>query len=69
MLAALAPRGGVEEVRVTEEEEYFPPPRALRNLLTAIDVVGALGLGGDPTGPHRSTTATAPPSTVLAALG
>ncbi len=45
---SLAPRDGVEEVAVTDEEEYFPPPRALRDLLAAIDTVGALGLGGDP---------------------
>lgn len=44
----LAPRQGVREVRITDEEEYFPPPRNLRDLLGAIDVLGALGLGGDP---------------------
>ena len=27
------PRDGVEEVRITEEDEYFPPPRELRDLL------------------------------------
>ena len=44
----LAPRLGVREVRITDEEEYFPPPRNLRDLLGAIDVLGAIGLGGDP---------------------
>ena len=44
----LNPRHGVQEVSVTEEEEYFPPPRNLRELLGAIDVVGTLGLAGDP---------------------
>ncbi|MGH9226070.1 MAG: 4-hydroxy-3-methylbut-2-enyl diphosphate reductase [Acidimicrobiales bacterium] len=29
----LNPRLGVEEVRVTDEEEYFPPPRELRDLI------------------------------------
>ena len=29
----LAPRLGVEEVRLTDEEEYFPPPRELRDLI------------------------------------
>jgi 4-hydroxy-3-methylbut-2-enyl diphosphate reductase len=33
VLARLAPTGGVEEVRVTDEDEYFPPPRELRSLL------------------------------------
>ena len=46
VIAALAPRSGVEEVRVTEEDEYFPPPRALRDLITAVDVAAAFILGG-----------------------
>jgi 4-hydroxy-3-methylbut-2-enyl diphosphate reductase len=33
VLARLAPRDGVEEVQVTDEDEYFPPPRELRSLL------------------------------------
>lgn len=43
VLARLAPRKGVEEVRVTEEEEYFPPPPELRDLLRGL--AGALALG------------------------
>ncbi len=35
VLAALAPRNGVEEIRVTEEDEYFPPPRNIRDLQSA----------------------------------
>ncbi len=46
VIAHLAPVGGVEEVRITTEEEYFPPPRELRELLTAIDVAATLTLGG-----------------------
>ncbi len=42
----LAPRHGVEEVRVTEEDEYFPPPRNLRDLLWVIDIAATFGLGG-----------------------
>jgi len=45
VIARLAPSGGVEEVRITEEDEYFPPPRELRDLLTAIDVLATLSLG------------------------
>ncbi|MBV9934930.1 MAG: hypothetical protein JO367_11565, partial [Actinobacteria bacterium] len=30
-----APVHGVEEVHVTDEDEYFPPPRELRDLLPA----------------------------------
>ncbi|HEY8547483.1 MAG TPA: 4-hydroxy-3-methylbut-2-enyl diphosphate reductase [Acidimicrobiales bacterium] len=33
VVARLAPREGVEVVAVTAEDEYFPPPRALRDLL------------------------------------
>lgn len=42
----LAPANGVDEVQITQEDEYFPPPRNLRELLAAIDVVATLGLGG-----------------------
>ena len=40
------PPTGVEEVRITEEDEYFPPPRELRDLLTAVDVLATFSLGG-----------------------
>ena len=33
----LAPNLGVEEVRITDEDEYFPPPRELRELLSALE--------------------------------
>jgi len=33
IIARLDPRDGVEEIRITTEEEYFPPPRELRELL------------------------------------
>jgi 4-hydroxy-3-methylbut-2-enyl diphosphate reductase len=46
VIARLAPREGVEEVRITDEDEYFPPPRNLRELLGAIDTVATFGLGG-----------------------
>ncbi len=41
----LSPRNGVEEIHVTEEDEYFPPPRNLRELLGAIDVAASLTIG------------------------
>jgi 4-hydroxy-3-methylbut-2-enyl diphosphate reductase len=68
VIAALDPRNGVEEVTVTEEEEYFPPPRALRDLLAAIDTVGALGLGGDPGTSPPVNDRDRPASTVLTQL-
>jgi 4-hydroxy-3-methylbut-2-enyl diphosphate reductase len=46
VLARLDPLGGIEEVRVTEEDEYFPPPRALRDLIEAVDAFATFGLGG-----------------------
>jgi 4-hydroxy-3-methylbut-2-enyl diphosphate reductase len=48
VIARLAPRHGVEEVRVTEEDEYFPPPRHLRELIGALGDVLAVGLGRSP---------------------
>ena len=44
----LAPTNGVEPVFVTDEDEYFPPPRELRDLLPALDALGALAVGGSP---------------------
>ncbi len=35
VLERLAPMHGVEEVEVTDEDEYFPPPRELRSLLAS----------------------------------
>jgi 4-hydroxy-3-methylbut-2-en-1-yl diphosphate reductase len=46
VLARLAPVRGIEEVRVTDEDEYFPPPRALRDLIDAVDTFASFGLGG-----------------------
>ena len=46
VIATLAPRQGVEEVTFTAEDEYFPPPRSLRDLLSALDVVATWSLGG-----------------------
>jgi 4-hydroxy-3-methylbut-2-enyl diphosphate reductase len=46
VIARLAPAEGVEEVRITEEDEYFPPPRELRDLLAAVDVLATLAAGG-----------------------
>jgi 4-hydroxy-3-methylbut-2-en-1-yl diphosphate reductase len=38
----LAPRGGVEEVIVTDEDEYFPLPRELRELLRVVSAAASL---------------------------
>jgi 4-hydroxy-3-methylbut-2-enyl diphosphate reductase len=48
VIERLDPIEGIERVLVTDEDEYFPPPRELRELIPALDSVAALLLGGDP---------------------
>lgn len=48
VIAKLAPRDGVESVFVTEEAEYFPPPREIRELGPTLDAVAALLVGANP---------------------
>jgi 4-hydroxy-3-methylbut-2-en-1-yl diphosphate reductase len=45
VLAKLAPRQGVEIVEATEEDEYFPPPPELRDLLKGVAAAAAIGFG------------------------
>ncbi len=68
VIARLAPVHGVEEVSITTEEEYFPPPRELRELLTAVDEVVAWSLGGPVRDHPRLNDRTLAASEVLAAL-
>ncbi|MHB1584642.1 MAG: 4-hydroxy-3-methylbut-2-enyl diphosphate reductase [Acidimicrobiales bacterium] len=71
VVAKLAPEGGVEVVSVTTEDEYFPPPPELRELLRALaTAVGVLagapaGPGADPVAADRVTSA----ADVLESLG
>ena len=46
VIARLDPRDGIEILRVTDEDEYFPPPRQLRELQAAIGTAAAAMLGG-----------------------
>jgi 4-hydroxy-3-methylbut-2-enyl diphosphate reductase len=69
VIARLAPREGVEEVRITDEDEYFPPPRNLRELLSGIEVLATLSLGGPLTGRSGPNDRLLQASDVLAALG
>jgi len=46
VIERLAPRDGVELLRVTEEDEYFPPPRQLRELQAAISMAASALVGG-----------------------
>ena len=46
VLEFLRPRSGVELVDVTEEDEYFPPPRNIRELQHSIETAASVLLGG-----------------------
>ena len=48
VIRQLDPAHGVELVHVTDEDEYFPPPRQLRDLMGALDAAVAVACGGDP---------------------
>ena len=48
VLESLAPVDGVEEVRVTEEDEYFPPPRNIRDLQSTVGRAITAMVGADP---------------------
>ncbi|MEM7287301.1 MAG: 4-hydroxy-3-methylbut-2-enyl diphosphate reductase [Actinomycetota bacterium] len=67
VLDLLAPTDGIELVHVTDEDEYFPPPRALRELIDVLGTVVSRGLGVDerPSLEDRNLAA----SDILAALG
>ena len=56
----LAPIDGMEEIRVTDEDEYFPPPPEMRDLLVALGGALALGLGAPAPGSGPVPRATDP---------
>ncbi len=45
VLSVLDPTDGIEVVRTVEEDEYFPPPRDLRDLLRAVSSAAIVALG------------------------
>ena len=49
VIERLAPVQGVKEVTVIDEDEYFPPPRNLRDLLAAVEAAAAVTLGSSAT--------------------
>ncbi len=55
VLAHLAPKNGVEIVRAVDEEEYFPPPPELRELLRAVWVAASIAHGQPASGVPPST--------------
>jgi 4-hydroxy-3-methylbut-2-enyl diphosphate reductase len=56
LLDRLAPARGVEIVHTTDEDEYFPPPPELRDLLRCLEVAAGLTLGASAQGPHLNAT-------------
>ncbi len=67
VLRYLAPRHGVETVRTTDEDEYFPPPRNIRDLQGAISRAAGVLLGA-PSDAAAIDDRTVPASDVLSAL-
>jgi len=53
VIAVLDPADGVEAVPVTDEHEYFPPPRELRDLMGTLDSLLALLVAADPVTAQR----------------
>jgi len=64
----LAPHQGVEVVRITEEDEYFPPPRNIRELQSSIELASTMLLGGSLLTRPVMEDRNLPASEVLAAL-
>ena len=68
VVAALAPIHGVEEVHAVDEDEYFPPPRQLREWRAALEVAARASLGGCRTRASATADAHVSASDVLEAL-
>ena len=46
IIRMLAPTKGVREIKIAQEDEYFPPPRHIRQLQASIELVATTMLGG-----------------------
>ena len=68
VLDRLAPANGIDVVRITEEDEYFPPPRNIRELQAAIELASTTLLGGSLLTRPVMEDRNLPASEVLAAL-
>ena len=68
VLSKLNPRNGVEEIFVTDEDEYFPPPRNIRDLQSAIDLAVTAMCGASVLATPRMDDRSLAASTVLEAL-
>ncbi len=68
VIERLAPVEGVEVVAITDEDEYFPPPRKLRELQTSIETAATVMVGGSMGGRQRMDDRALSASDVLTAL-
>ena len=68
VLTKLNPLHGVEEIFVTDEDEYFPPPRNIRDLQAAIDLAVTAMCGASVMSTPRMDDRSLAASTVLEAL-
>ena len=68
VIAQLAPAEGTTEVTITDEDEYFPPPRELRDLLTAMESAVQATLAVPPHARLAAADRTTAASNVLATL-
>jgi 4-hydroxy-3-methylbut-2-enyl diphosphate reductase len=68
VVARLQPRHGVELVTVTDEDEYFPPPRNIRELQSAVELAVTVMLGGRFSGTRPTDDRALAASAVLEAL-
>ncbi len=64
----LNPANGVDLVTVTDEDEYFPPPRNLRDMLAAVDAFATFSVGGSPIDRPAVNDRKLPASDVLSSL-
>ncbi|CAN5424253.1 4-hydroxy-3-methylbut-2-enyl diphosphate reductase [soil metagenome] len=69
VIAALDPTDGVELVHVTDEDEYFPPPRNIREMQGAIETAATAMIGGSLADRPAMDDRTLAASDVLTALG
>ena len=56
IIERLAPANGIELVHVTEEDEYFPPPPELRDLLRIVGAAASFALGAPANGAGATAT-------------
>lgn len=67
IICVLQPKNGVEEIQATDEDEYFPPPRNLRELQDAVALTHSR-IVGKPASRQSMADRKIAASTVLAAL-